>query len=248
MSSNASTIQEKGNTMKRLMIIISIGAIMLGCSGENNDNGQAAAVAMQISGEVRGGYRQIPINVSTDTLDLMVYRGDYIKFFLNDGGDPQVDYTLDIPELQVSTVLKDNTDDQPYFKMKKSGTFQFRIGDQLGLIKVVELEQKNYAELSSEEAWKLMNESPPFVLDVRTQPEFYRGYLKGATLVPLQELQYRVNELEQYKNHPIMIYCATGNRSTTAAKILLDAGFKDIMNLRTGIVGWASKGYNVQFR
>jgi rhodanese-related sulfurtransferase len=32
--------------------------------------------------------------------------------------------------------------------------------------------------------------------------------------------------------------CATGNRSTVAAKILIDNGFKRIFNLRRGISGW----------
>jgi rhodanese-related sulfurtransferase len=67
-------------------------------------------------------------------------------------------------------------------------------------------------------------------------------------LIPLQDLQARAGELEQYQNQPILIYCATGNRSTTASKILLDKGYKDVMNLRMGIMGWASKGYNIQFQ
>jgi rhodanese-related sulfurtransferase len=36
----------------------------------------------------------------------------------------------------------------------------------------------------------------------------------------------------------VLIYCATGNRSTVAAKILIDNGFKRIFNLRRGISGW----------
>lgn len=36
----------------------------------------------------------------------------------------------------------------------------------------------------------------------------------------------------------ILVYCATGNRSTVAAKILIDNGFKRIFNLRQGISGW----------
>ena len=231
----------------KLVITLSMGAMMIACGG--GDNGSSAEQGtVDISGTVKGGYRHLKISVTGEADTINVYRGDYIKFYLDDGGDPQTDYQLDIPELQVSAVLKDNTDEQPYFKMKKTGKFQFRIGERMGIVNVVELRQANYAELSAEEAWTLLRKDPPLLLDVRTQGEFSRGYIKDAVLIPLQELQARSGELEQYKNQPILIYCATGNRSTTAAKILLDQGFKDVMNLRMGIVGWASKGYDVQFR
>ena len=80
---------------------------------------------------------------------------------------------------------------------------------------------------------------------MRTQGEFNRGYIAGAVLLPLQQLQRRVGELDKYKNQPILIYCASGNRSTTASKILLDRGFKNIMNLRRGIHDWVRDGYLV---
>ncbi len=41
-----------------------------------------------------------------------------------------------------------------------------------------------------------------------------------------------------YRDREILIYCAIVNRSTVAAKILLDNGFKQIANLRHGIVDW----------
>jgi rhodanese-related sulfurtransferase len=248
LNKNASIKEEAKMKIKHLMMTLSIGAMMIACNGNGDSNSGVEQETVNISGMVKDGYRQINMSVSGETELLTVYRGDYIKFYLDDGGDPRTDYQLDIPELQVSTVLKDNAAEQPYFKMKKSGKFQFRIGDRMGIINVVELRQANYTELSAEEAWQLLIKDPPLLLDVRTQGEFYRGYIKNATLIPLQELQARSHELEQYKNQPILIYCATGNRSTTAAKILLDQGFKNVMNLRMGIVGWASKGYDVQFR
>jgi rhodanese-related sulfurtransferase len=41
----------------------------------------------------------------------------------------------------------------------------------------------------------------------------------------------------------ILIYCATGNRSTVASRILADLGFKRIYNLRYGVYDWARKGH-----
>jgi len=231
--------------LKQISLLLLSGAFMFACSDES---GSVASKHIEISGSVEGGYRHLPIDLKSESTNLTVYRGDYVKFYLDDQGDAQVEYELSIPELEVKAVLKDNTMDQPYFKMKVTGTYQFKIGEHRGIIDVVELRQANYRELTAEEAWDLTLSNPPLLLDVRTQQEFNRGYIKDAVLIPLQELQLRAGELEQYQNQPILIYCATGNRSTTAAKILLDKGFKNVMNMRMGIMGWASKGYNIQFQ
>ncbi|MBT3254387.1 MAG: rhodanese-like domain-containing protein [Candidatus Marinimicrobia bacterium] len=230
---------------KIISIVLMSGVLMFSCS-DNSGGGSGSPV--DVSGKVQGGYRHLPISMKSDSTKLVVYRGDYVKFYIDDQGKAQIEYPLDIAELGVSVVLKDNTLDQPFFKMKITGSYQFTIGDKVGEIEVVELRQSNYRELGAEEAWKIVMKNPPLLLDVRTANEFSRGYIKGAILIPLQDLQARAGELEQYQNQPILIYCATGNRSTTASKILLDKGYKDVMNLRMGIMGWASKGYNIQFQ
>ncbi|NQV31022.1 MAG: rhodanese-like domain-containing protein [Candidatus Marinimicrobia bacterium] len=235
--------------IKQLNILVMVGTLIYGCNGDNNAQASGEnSTPILVSGRVEGGYRHLPLSLTGDSTVITIYRGDYVKIHLDDHGDQQVDYQLNIPELGISSILKDNTAEQPYFKMKKSGVFEFNIGNQPGTIKVVELRQSNYRELSAEEAWKKVMKNPPLVLDVRTLAEYNQGYLKDAVLIPLQELQSRAGELERYKNQPVLIYCATGNRSTTASKILLDQGFKDVMNLRMGIMGWASKGYNIEFQ
>ena len=231
--------------LKAFIIILIIGAVMFACS---DDSGVAANTPVEISGKIQGGYRHLLIDLKSDSTNLVVYRGDYVKFYLDDKGDDQIEYELNIPELDIRSVLVDNTLEQPYFKMKVTGTFQFKVGEHLGQVEVIELREANYRELTAEEAWEMTLSNPPLLLDVRTKGEYNRGYIKDAVLIPLQEIQERAGELEKYQNQPILIYCATGNRSTTASKILLDKGFKDVMNLRMGIMGWASKGYNIQFQ
>ena len=75
--------------------------------------------------------------------------------------------------------------------------------------------------------------------------EYATGRLENSTLIPVQELQQRYTELARYKDENIFIYCATGNRSTVAAKILIDNGFTRIHNLRYGLFDWADNGYPV---
>ena len=83
------------------------------------------------------------------------------------------------------------------------------------------------------------------MLDVRTPREFAEGHLEGAMLIPVQVLQARLGELAGHKDEPVFVYCKTGNRSTVAAKLLVDAGHTEVVNLRRGIREWQSAGLPV---
>ena len=85
----------------------------------------------------------------------------------------------------------------------------------------------------------------PLILDVRTPREFQAGHLPDAVLIPVQVLQANISRLASYRAREILVYCATGNRSTVASKILIDGGFKQIANLRHGIVDWQSRNLPV---
>jgi rhodanese-related sulfurtransferase len=77
------------------------------------------------------------------------------------------------------------------------------------------------------------------ILDVRT-PEEYSGelgHLKNSILIPVQELESRISELEQYRGKKILTYCRTGRRSLTATGILHKNGF-DALNVEGGMVQW----------
>jgi rhodanese-related sulfurtransferase len=238
MSYNLS--QEK-NTMQTLKVfVILIGFIILtGLSGASADTGMKNDPA---SGSLVQGYRILPIEPNVDDVNLVVYRGDYIKFDFNANvGDP----ILQIPDLSVQKKLTMNLDEAPYFKMKTMGRFRFSLGNVTGNIQVIEYKQPHYREVEAREAAELLQNLNPLLLDVRTPAEFNKGHLKNAILIPVQELQKRVGELSEYKHSDILIYCATGNRSTVASKILVDNGFKRIVNMRYGIYQWAKGGYPI---
>ena len=125
--------------------------------------------------------------------------------------------------------------------MKTSGTFPFSLGPVHGTIEVIDYREPHYMEVTSEETLQLIKNVNPFILDVRTSGEYKRGHLKDSVNIPVQELQSRLKELGPYKDERILIYCATGNRSTVASKILIDNGFKRIFNMRHGIADWIKK-------
>lgn len=56
-------------------------------------------------------------------------------------------------------------------------------------------------------------------LDVRTEKEFNTNHIKTAINIPLQELNYRVDEIKK-TNKPVIVYCASGMRSANATGFL----------------------------
>jgi len=80
------------------------------------------------------------------------------------------------------------------------------------------------------------------LLDVRTPQEFRSetGHLRGALLIPVQELEKRIDELGPYRKRKMIVYCRTGHRSAKATEMLLERGF-DALNMEGGITRWRAE-------
>jgi len=76
-------------------------------------------------------------------------------------------------------------------------------------------------------------------IDVRTPAEFTGplGSIEGAVFLPLSELPDSIGSLQKYKDKEIIVYCRSGNRSKTGAKILQDAGFNAV-SMSGGMKAW----------
>jgi len=93
--------------------------------------------------------------------------------------------------------------------------------------------------ITSIEAKKLIHEnSDTIILDVRTKGEYLSGHIPGAKLISLNQLPDDIDDFEEYKNKPIIVYCATGVRSKTAVSILLENRFSHIYHLYEGFSNW----------
>jgi phage shock protein E len=68
------------------------------------------------------------------------------------------------------------------------------------------------------------------VLDVRTEQEFATGHYPGAVNIPLEQLSFRMGEIE-VGERSILVYCLSGVRSLYAARMLFAAGFTDVLNV-----------------
>lgn len=90
---------------------------------------------------------------------------------------------------------------------------------------------------------KLKNGKRPLMIDVR-QPEEYRaGHIAGAKLIPLGELSRRMDTLSKEKE--IICVCATGNRSRSATKMLVRAGYNAV-DMKGGMFMWQRAGLPVK--
>ena len=70
------------------------------------------------------------------------------------------------------------------------------------------------------EATQLINRQDALVLDVREQAEFAQSHILNARWLPLSQLEARAGEIEKFKDKPLIVYCASGSRSSTAASAL----------------------------
>ena len=71
-------------------------------------------------------------------------------------------------------------------------------------------------------------ESGAIIVDVRTPEEFRDGAYPGAKNIPLADLGRRLSEIP--KDKPVVLYCASGARSSSAARALKQAGYADVIN------------------
>jgi len=110
-------------------------------------------------------------------------------------------------------------------------------------------QENSYQNISVQEAYiiikKEKNTENLVILDVRDTTEFNLGHLYDSILIPLNDLEARIGELEDYKTSEIIIYCKSGYRSQQASEILGEYGFTKINNMIGGIIAWIDADYPI---
>ena len=93
-------------------------------------------------------------------------------------------------------------------------------------------------QIGTLEATRLMNQGATLVLDVRDGPEYAAGHLPRARHIPLRELSKRLDEIGKYKNKPVIVTCRSGPRAGAACRLLKQAGFANVYQLKGGLAAW----------
>jgi sulfur-carrier protein adenylyltransferase/sulfurtransferase len=85
------------------------------------------------------------------------------------------------------------------------------------------------------------------IVDVREQHEFEEGHLPGAVHVPRGHLESRIEGRAGDRSQPIVLYCASGQRSALAAHTMTELlGYEDVASMTGGITLWKDRGYEVE--
>ena len=98
-------------------------------------------------------------------------------------------------------------------------------------------------QISVDEAYT-MYQNGAYVLDVRTVEEWDEFHAPNTTLIPLDQLSVRVNEVP--RDREIVVVCRSGNRSQQGRDILLNAGFTNVTSMAGGLNEWRTRGYPIE--
>jgi len=98
------------------------------------------------------------------------------------------------------------------------------------------------SDLSVTEFSAKIAEAGVITLDVRTPGEFAEGYIKGARLIDFQSSNFENQIATLDKNATYAVYCRSGNRSGQVVKVMQDAGFINVFNMKGGVIDWANAG------
>jgi glyoxylase-like metal-dependent hydrolase (beta-lactamase superfamily II)/rhodanese-related sulfurtransferase len=97
------------------------------------------------------------------------------------------------------------------------------------------------ARITSDLLGKRLGRGPIPLIDVRAESEWRQEAIRSSVNIPLQHLRKRIAEIPE---GPIVVYCRTGERSSTAASLLEQTGRMNVVDLVGGIAAWKASGQN----
>ncbi|MFP4252207.1 MAG: rhodanese-like domain-containing protein [Guyparkeria sp.] len=83
------------------------------------------------------------------------------------------------------------------------------------------------------------------LIDVREDNEWKAGHIKGARHIPLGKLEKKLSDIKGENPDEVVLYCRSGNRSATAANLLVKGGLENVSHLGGGILAWEGQNYPV---
>ena len=77
------------------------------------------------------------------------------------------------------------------------------------------------------------------LIDVR-EPHEHQEFNIGGKLIPLGNIPSSIEDLLPHQDDEIVMYCRSGQRSGMAQQFLIQAGFKNVLNLEGGMLAFAA--------
>ena len=95
-------------------------------------------------------------------------------------------------------------------------------------------------EITVQELQQKLQSGEKFLLiDVR-EPWEYEEFNLGGQLIPVGDMMNKMWELEDHKEDEIVVHCRSGARSGMAQGLMLANGFKNVRNLKGGVMEWTA--------
>ena len=102
---------------------------------------------------------------------------------------------------------------------------------------------QDYKNLSPIEFKSSFEKNNGIILDVRTPEELKSGIIEGASTIDFYDDNFKKKISKIQKDKVVYVYCRSGGRSSKAARLLLESGQEDVINLNGGIMAWKNSGY-----
>lgn len=99
-----------------------------------------------------------------------------------------------------------------------------------------------FTRISVDEAKEMMNDGAA-VIDVREPHEYSAGHVPDASLIPVNSVYARRDELPQEQD--LIFVCAVGQRSALACEMAAASGLTRLFNLEGGTEAWIAAGLPV---
>ena len=97
----------------------------------------------------------------------------------------------------------------------------------------------SFKSISSIQAQNLIKDSKDLIIiDVRRYSEFKEKKIPNAINIPVEELEWEIEELKESKDKPILVYCKAGHKSALACQMLEEEGGTNLYNLGQGLLGY----------
>ncbi len=91
----------------------------------------------------------------------------------------------------------------------------------------------------------LVNREGAVIVDIRDGKEFSKGHIAGAVSIPFSSFDSRLEELESFKDKPLVRVCKIGQHAGTIGRRLKAKGYENVRRLAGGMGEWTSSNLPV---
>jgi rhodanese-related sulfurtransferase len=94
--------------------------------------------------------------------------------------------------------------------------------------------------LSPQQAINLVNREGGVFVDLRDAKAYQQGHIVDALHIPMAKLKDRSQELQSYREKPVILVCNVGQQAGAASRQLKESGFGKVYKMSGGMMEWSS--------